>query len=64
LAITASDFNGDDNLDLGVANQGSAAVSILLGNGDGIFRPGQSVGCSITRAPWRGRILAETAIST
>lgn len=40
--VTVADFNGDGKLDLAVANvNGSAAnsVSVLLGNGDGTFRP-------------------------
>lgn len=46
VAIIAGDFNGDGNLDLAVAaavsriSTGAAGVaSILLGNGDGTFRP-------------------------
>ena len=31
------DFNGDGQLDLAVANQGSSDVTVLLGNGDGTF---------------------------
>ncbi len=38
-AIAVSDFNRDGNLDLAVANQTDGTVSILLGNGDGTFRP-------------------------
>lgn len=33
------DFNGDGNLDLAVVNLTSNTVSILLGNGDGTFKP-------------------------
>ena len=33
------DFDGDGMLDLAVANQNSADVSVLLGNGDGSFQP-------------------------
>ena len=38
-AATAWDFNGDNRIDLAVANLGSSNVSLLLGNGDGTFRP-------------------------
>jgi FG-GAP-like repeat len=42
LSVTVGDFNGDGKLDLAVANWGFAfgnTASILLGNGDGTFRP-------------------------
>ena len=35
--MAVGDFNGDGRQDLAVANQGSATVSILLGNGNGTF---------------------------
>jgi hypothetical protein len=35
--IVSSDFNGDGDLDLAVANSGSNNVSVLLGNGAGDF---------------------------
>ena len=38
-AIAVGDFNGDGKIDIAVANTGSSDVSILLGNGDGTFRP-------------------------
>jgi hypothetical protein len=38
-AIAAADFNGDGHLDLAVADEGNATVSIFLGNGDGTFGP-------------------------
>jgi Bacterial Ig-like domain (group 3)/FG-GAP-like repeat len=41
-AVVIGDFNGDGNLDLATANFGSFGgntVSILLGNGDGTFKP-------------------------
>jgi FG-GAP-like repeat/FG-GAP repeat len=38
FSIAAGDFNGDNRLDLVVANSGSGNVSVLLGKGDGTFR--------------------------
>src|SRR2546427_339973 len=37
-AVAVGDFNGDGRPDLAVANSGSSAVSVLLGNGDGTFQ--------------------------
>jgi hypothetical protein len=37
--IVTADFNRDGVLDLATANQGSGDVSVLLGVGDGTFRP-------------------------
>ncbi|MFZ6820336.1 putative Ig domain-containing protein [Undibacterium sp. Ji22W] len=36
-SVALSDFNGDGNLDMVVANESSKSVSILLGNGNGGF---------------------------
>ncbi|MCE9538398.1 MAG: T9SS type A sorting domain-containing protein, partial [Bacteroidetes bacterium] len=36
-SVINSDFNGDGNLDLATANQGSNKVSVLFGNGAGSF---------------------------
>jgi beta-glucanase (GH16 family) len=36
-SIAAVDFNGDGKLDLAVANSVSGTVTVLLGNGDGMF---------------------------
>src|SRR5713226_832295 len=41
-SIAVGDFNGDKIPDLEVANDLSNNVSILLGNGDGTFRPAQN----------------------
>ena len=38
VSVAIDDFNGDDNLDLVVANQDSDNVSVLLGKGDGTFQ--------------------------
>src|SRR5271167_564239 len=48
-AVAVGDFNRDGKMDLAVVNQGNAAigddggVSILLGNGDGTFRPAENI---------------------
>jgi hypothetical protein len=44
--IAAGDLNGDGNLDLAVANYGDSTVSILLGNGDGTYKPQTVLGYS------------------
>ena len=41
-AIAVGDFNGDGIPDLVVANSNSNSVGILLGNGDGTFKPQQT----------------------
>ncbi len=38
-SVAAGDFNGDDKLDLAVANQCSGTLSVLLGDGTGNFAP-------------------------
>jgi hypothetical protein len=37
--VTAADFNGDGNMDLAVADYLGGYVAVLLGNGDGTFKP-------------------------
>lgn len=39
--VVVGDFNGDGNLDLYFANEGSPGV-VLLNHGPAVFRPGQS----------------------
>ena len=41
-SVVVGDFNGDKIPDVAVANAGSNTVSILVGNGDGTFRPAQN----------------------
>jgi hypothetical protein len=41
-SVLVDDFNGDGILDVAVTNQYSNSVSVLLGNGDGSFRPAQN----------------------
>ncbi len=41
-SVAMGDFNGDRNFDLAVANGGSDDVSVLLGRGDGAFRPARN----------------------
>jgi len=39
MAVAITDFNGDGKLDIVTANQTGNNVGVLLGNGDGTFRP-------------------------
>jgi hypothetical protein len=43
-SVVVGNFNGDGKLDLVVANAGSNNVSMLLGNGDGTFKPALNSG--------------------
>jgi len=49
-AVAVGDFNGDNVLDLAVANSYSASVSILLGNPDGSFQ--DPVNYPVGNGPW------------
>jgi hypothetical protein len=37
-SVTAGDFNRDTKLDIVVTNAGDGSISVLFGNGDGIFQ--------------------------
>jgi hypothetical protein len=43
ISATAGDFNNDGNVDVVTASNGSASVSLLLGNGDGTFQTARDV---------------------
>ncbi len=43
VALVTGDFNGDGILDVATANQQSNTVSVLLGVGNGTFKPGVSI---------------------
>ncbi len=43
-SVVAGDFNGDGKLDLATADEGGSAVHVLLGNGDGTFKPPVTIG--------------------
>jgi len=42
-AAVIADFNGDGHADIAVANFGSGDVSILLGTGDGSYKPAVNI---------------------
>ncbi|PYM39561.1 MAG: hypothetical protein DME17_00520, partial [Candidatus Rokuibacteriota bacterium] len=50
--VAVGDFNGDTRLDLAVANYGDGTVSVLLGNGDGTFRPAVGSPYPVGGGPW------------
>ena len=53
-AMVEGDFSGDGQLDLAFASAGADCVSVLLGDGDGTFRPGGSYAVgSWPRRSWR-----------
>ena len=42
VSLVANDLNHDSIVDLAVANSDSDTLSVMLGNGDGTFRPQQN----------------------
>jgi hypothetical protein len=68
--IAIADFNGDDKLDVAVANTGSATVSLLYGKGNGTFKPAQnldfpnnSLPISVAAADFNGDGAADLAVA-
>jgi hypothetical protein len=55
IAITATDFNGDGNVDLAVVNYFDDNVSVLLGDGHGGF---QTQGSPLALAPGAGEVVS------
>ena len=52
--IALGDFNNDGNLDIATSNFGSNTMSLLLGNGDGTFKPATTIAVGPTGAtPFR-----------
>ncbi len=51
IALTASDFNSDGNLDLAIVTQTTSDVSILLGNGDATFTQATNSPFAVGKSP-------------
>jgi VCBS repeat protein/FG-GAP repeat protein len=49
--IAAGDVNGDHNLDLAIANHDTRYVTVLLGNGRGLFSPAPNSPITVTSKP-------------
>lgn len=50
-SVATGDFNGDNNLDLALANYSSSTASLLIGNGDGTFLSRVDYAIGQTRLP-------------
>ena len=50
--LALGDANGDGNLDIVTTNQNDNSISVLLGNGDGSFKPAQGSPFAVGRWPY------------
>ena len=48
VSVIAGDLDGDNDMDLAVANSRSSSISVLLNNGNGTFAAGEDYGTGIT----------------
>ena len=69
LGIDATDLNGDNHLDLVVANSGDNTIQALIGGGDGSFVAGTPVAAPfaplvVALADWNGDGHEDVAVST
>jgi len=64
--FVVDDFNGDNNLDIAVANSSSGDVTLLMGKGNGTFTFGKSyaVAGSILSGDFNGDHKADLAVTT
>jgi hypothetical protein len=66
--MVAADFNGDGHIDLAVADEGNATVSVFLGNGNGTFgaRADYATGNSpvwVSTADFNGDLVPDLAVA-
>jgi hypothetical protein len=69
LGLDASDLDGDNHLDIVVANAGDKTIQVLLGHGDGTFSPRGAVAAPFTPlvvsiADWNNDGRDDVAVST
>ena len=52
LAVVAGDFNHDGHQDIAVANEGDSTVTVLLGNGAGVFAAASGSPLAVGSSPY------------